>query len=32
VGGTLVLFLSGAVEHEVRPCHAPRVAITAWCQ
>jgi SM-20-related protein len=32
VGGTLVLFLSGAVEHEVLPCHAPRVAVTAWCQ
>ncbi len=30
--GTLVLFLSGAVEHEVMPCHAARVAITAWCQ
>jgi len=31
-GGTLVLFLSGAVEHEVMACHAPRVAISAWCQ
>ena len=33
-GGTLVLFLSGVVEHEVLPCVGAehRVAITAWCQ
>jgi hypothetical protein len=30
-GGACVLFLSGAVEHEVMPCAAHRVALTAWC-
>ena len=29
-GGTLVLFLSGAVDHEVLPCTVPRVAVSAW--
>ena len=30
VGGACVIFLSGAVEHEVLPCSVPRVAVTAW--
>jgi len=30
IGGRLVVFLAGAVEHEVRPAYAPRVALTAW--
>jgi Rps23 Pro-64 3,4-dihydroxylase Tpa1-like proline 4-hydroxylase len=32
-GGTLVLFLSGAVDHAVLSCAGtePRVALTAWC-
>lgn len=29
-GGRLVIFMSGAVEHEVLPAYAPRVALTAW--
>ena len=29
-GGRLVVFLAGAVEHEVLPAYAPRVALTAW--
>lgn len=28
--GRLVVFLSDRVEHEVRPVHAPRLALTAW--
>ena len=32
LGGRLVLFLAGAVEHAVLPCQAERVALTAWCQ
>ena len=32
VGGRLVMFLSGAVEHAVLPNLAPRIALTAWCQ
>ncbi|CAL8460864.1 g395 [Coccomyxa elongata] len=32
VGGRLVLFLSGAVEHAVLPNLAQRIALTAWCQ
>ena len=32
VGGRLVIFLSGAVDHEVLPSHANRFALTAWCQ
>ena len=31
VGGRLLLFDSVAVEHEVRPTYAPRMAITLWC-
>ena len=32
-GGRLLLFLSGAVDHEVLPaCGQERVAISAWCQ
>lgn len=30
VGGRMVLFLSGAVDHEVRPSLAPRTAIATW--
>ena len=30
VGGRLVVFMAGAVEHEVRPAFAERVALTAW--
>jgi len=30
-GGVCILFLSGAIEHEVLACAAPRVAVTAWC-
>ena len=29
-GGRLVVFMAGAVEHEVLPAYAPRVALTAW--
>uniref|UniRef100_A0A7S4Q8J9 Fe2OG dioxygenase domain-containing protein n=1 Tax=Alexandrium monilatum TaxID=311494 RepID=A0A7S4Q8J9_9DINO len=29
-GGMLLLFLSGCVRHEVRPCHRGRVAVTCW--
>lgn len=29
-GGRLVVFMAGAVEHEVLPAFAPRVALTAW--
>ena len=32
LAGRLVLMLSGAVDHAVLPCHAERVAISAWCQ
>ncbi len=32
LGGRLVLFLAGAVEHAVLPCSAERLALTAWCQ
>jgi len=28
--GRMVIFLSGAVDHEVLPAFAPRVAITSW--
>jgi len=31
-GGVCVIFLSGAVEHEVLPCSATRAAVTAWCR
>lgn len=30
--GRLVLFLSGAIDHEVMPSFGIRVAISAWCQ
>ena len=30
LGGRLVLFLSGAVDHAVQPSQAARVALTAW--
>lgn len=30
VAGKLVVFMSGAVEHEVLPVYSPRVALTAW--
>ena len=30
LGGRLVLFLSGAVDHAVQPSQAVRVALTAW--
>ena len=29
-GGAVIVFMSGAVEHEVRPAYRPRVALTAW--
>jgi SM-20-related protein len=29
-GGRLVIFMAGAVEHEVLPTFAPRIALTAW--
>ena len=29
-GGRLVVFMAGAVEHEVLPAYAARVALTAW--
>jgi SM-20-related protein len=32
LGGRLVLFLSGAVEHAVLPNLSQRIALTAWCQ
>ena len=30
LGGRLVLFLSGALDHAVQPSQAVRVALTAW--
>ena len=30
LGGKLVLFLSGVIDHEVLPSYRDRVAITAW--
>ncbi len=32
LAGRLVLFLSGAVEHAVMPCHGEMVTVSAWCQ
>lgn len=32
VGGRIVVFLSGAVDHEVLLTRTERFAITAWCQ
>ncbi len=32
LAGRLVLFLSGAVDHAVMPCHAEMVTVSAWCQ
>ncbi len=30
MAGRLVVFMSGAVEHEVMPTFQPRCALTAW--
>lgn len=30
--GRLVVFLSGAIDHEVLPSFGLRVAISSWCQ
>jgi SM-20-related protein len=32
IGGRLVMFLSGAVEHAVLSNLSQRFALTAWCQ
>ncbi len=32
MGGRLVVFLSGAVEHAVLSNSSQRIALTAWCQ
>ncbi len=31
VSGRVVIFLSGAIDHEVRPAFRQRIAITCWC-
>lgn len=28
--GRILLLMSGAVDHEIMPCHHPRYALTAW--
>ncbi|KNC78176.1 hypothetical protein SARC_09383 [Sphaeroforma arctica JP610] len=30
--GRVIVFLSGAIDHEVMPSYAERLALTAWCQ